>query len=128
MRVWKHLSPNMSLRVNAGSTPVRGRKKKVSIMKKNNLTLINATRNSSHIGSRCDLLIRRAELGKDYGIINLMFYTEHGYKDLYVIRVLYHDNMQYGDVVVGIKKTNNILRCEHISGREGHSWAMDFKE
>lgn len=98
-------------------------------MTKGNLTLVNATRCSSHVGTKCDLLIRRAVLGKDYGLSNLLLYKTHGYNDLYVIRVLYHDNMQYGDAVVGIKKINDTLHCEHVSSRgEEHTWVMEFKE
>ena len=94
-----------------------------------NVTLVKATRNSSHLNQKCELLIRKAILGQDYGLANQVVYTTYDYEKLYIIRVLYSDGMIFGDVLVGIKRLGNgIIQTEHISNRDGHSWTMTFQE
>lgn len=94
-------------------------------MKMNNLKLVCSTRATSHLKANCSLLIRKALIGKDFGLANQVAYTAQNYEQLYVVRVVYEDGY-FGDNLVGIKNYNNCIFIHHISHTPGHTWTMKF--
>lgn len=95
-----------------------------------NLSLVESTRNTSHLGCACALVVESPELGKDYGIVNQMAYQMAGYDEdeMLIVTVYYEDNMQFGPVLAGFKRVDNQITIEHISKIKERSYKMTFNK
>lgn len=94
--------------------------------------LIGSTRTTSHLGSKCDLIIRQPE-EHEYNLYSLMgaqlIKEDAQFKDLLVMTVLYADGKAFGPTVVMGFKDSHKEGCyifQHPSLTKTHQWAMRF--
>ena len=95
--------------------------------------LIGSTRTTSHLGSKCDIIIRKLE-EKEYNLYSLMsaqlIKEDIRFEDMLVMTVLYEDKKAFGpNIVLGFKDSEK-KECyifQHPSLTKAHQWAMRFE-
>lgn len=97
-------------------------------MRIENLKLIKSSRKTGHPNIDCELWLRNAVIGNDYGLANQIIYTSHGYGKILVARVVYKDGCTFGDNHVCMVESEKVVSIYHISSTPGHSWSMVFKK
>lgn len=96
-------------------------------LKITNLKVVESTRKTSHMGSKCKLEAREAFLMKDYGFTQRIIYQAHGHDQMSRAMIYYNDGMVLPTGVVALVKEGNIIIVKHIGSVEEHSWEMKLE-
>lgn len=100
------------------SPPLGKEAEKEIIMSAKNMTytykLVNSDQSTGHLGAKCALVVKKARLGVDYGLVNLAKYTarigkEVSPEDIFLVKLFYEDGyfrylgckakVQEGDII-----------------------------
>ena len=96
-------------------------------MEKISCKLVDATRKTSHLRSLCSVAFRDPEMGKDFGLANLIIYSARLGEEpnLKVMKVFYEDGYTFGEVLVSVKEFGGHIWAHHIS-QQNPCWTMVF--